>query len=175
MLMAKLDELLEKRAAKESELQNLLTEENSLIRTLKNVNDALDYQGTELTWMTETLRAERNKMVARVQEKKAHLVDLRETLPCVEREERKTSSYKIIAKESRDLRKRISESLEEKKVLLKKIEDLEWHEKLSKKRCKIILEEEQRFWMKISERVQWMAENGQLSAVEPGDEVSTLI
>ena len=173
MLMEKLDELLAKRAAKENALQDLLTEENSLTRSLKDVNDALDWHGNELSWMTETLRADRNKMLARLQEKKARLVDLREFLSSVEREERKVASYKIIANESRALRKRISEAVEEKKVLLKKMDDLKWMEKLSKKRVKLVLQEEKALWMKISERVQWMAENGQLP-LKLENEVSTI-
>lgn len=171
--MEKLDSLLENRAEQEQKLRDLLTDENSLRKCLKQVNDDLDMQCTELSRLTETLRVSRNKMLHRVEQKKSHLVDLREMLFAVEKEERRTFSYRIIANESRALKKRIAEDNEEIKKQQRVVADLKATQRESRTRVKKILQEEKALWMKISEKVQWMVENG-YPLVEPGNEVSAL-
>ena len=150
----------------------MVTEEDSLRKSLNEVNEALDVQTVELNKLTETMRTNRLEMEARIQEKKARLEELKEDLSSVEKEERRNASYRLVANESRYLRRRISKQKDEKKVLEKKVKDLREKRKIVKKRCKIMVEEEKALWLRISEKVQWMAKNGHRLDVGRPAEVS---
>ncbi|XP_068680190.1 golgin subfamily A member 6-like protein 26 [Montipora foliosa] len=160
MLMEKLDKLLASRAAKEQTLRNLVTNENYLRRSLMDVNEALDDQNAELSKLTESIHESKTLFLAREEEKKRRLVDKRELLQIVEKEEKKIYSYQIIANESRELKKRIAQDLEKKKELEKMVTDQRAIRRVSKSKVRTLQREEQAFWMQISQKVKWMAENG---------------
>ncbi|XP_068749506.1 calponin homology domain-containing protein DDB_G0272472-like [Montipora capricornis] len=160
MLMEKLDKLLASRAAKEQTLRNLVTNENYLRRSLMDVNEALDDQNAELSKLTESIHESKTLFLAREEEKKRRLVDKRELLQIVENEEKKIYSYQIIANESRALKKRIAQDLEKKKELEKMVTDQRATRRVSKSKVRTLQREEQAFWMQISQKVKWMAENG---------------
>ena len=158
--MEKLDKLLASRAAKEQTLRNLVTNENYLRRSLMDVNEALDDQNAELSKLTESIHESKTLFLAREEEKKRRLVDKRELLQIVEKEEKRIYSYQIIANESRALKKRIAQDLEKKKELEKMVTDQRAIRRVSKSKVRTLQREERAFWMQISQKVKWMAENG---------------
>ena len=170
--MNELDKLLEDRANREKTLQDMITEEDSLKKSLNEVNEALDVQTAELHKLTETMRTNRLEMQARIQEKKERLVELKEDLSSVEKEEQQNASYRAVANKSRYLRRRISQQKDEKKILEKKVNDLCKMKEMVDIRRKMMVEEKRTLWLKISEKVQWMAENGEQLDVGRPAEVS---
>ena len=169
--MDKLDKLLESRATQEKSIQDLLTQEDTLRQSVKELNEALDIQNTELSQLSATVLEKRNEMLSRVQEKRSRLEDMGEFKFSVEKEERRASSYRLIANESRYLRRRISRDCDEKKALEETKADFQAKREDLLIKCKNIIHEERTLWKIISEKVQWMAENGH-PLVETGNEVS---
>ena len=158
--MAELDELLEERATKEKTLRELQDKEVTLRRDLNDLNRELDLQSTELHTLMETVCAKRTAMEKRVREKQKRVEELREEFSVVVRDERRNASYRPIANESRFLKKRISQQKEVRNSLQKQVEELRDHKQIVKIRCRMMVSEERALWMKISERVKRMAENG---------------
>ena len=158
--MAELDELLEERATKEKTLRELQDKEVTLRRDLNDLNRELDLQSTELHTLMETVCAKRTAMEKRVREKQKRVEELREEFSVVVRDERRNASYRIIANESRFLKRRISQQKEVRNSLRKQVDEIRDHKKMVKIRCKMMVSEERALWMSISERVKRMAENG---------------
>ena len=158
--MAELDELLEERATKEKTLRELQDKEVTLRRDLNDLNRELDLQSTELHILMETVCAKRTAMEKRVREKQKRVEELREEFSVVVRDERRNASYRIIANESRFLKRRISQQKEVRNSLRKQVDEIRDHKKMVKIRCKMMVSEERALWMSISERVKRMAENG---------------
>ena len=158
--MAELDELLEERATKENTLRELQDKEVTLRRDLNDLNRELDLQSTELHILMETVCAKRTAMEKRVREKQKRVEELREEFSVVVRDERRNASYRIIANESRFLKRRISQQKEVRNSLRKQVDEIRDHKKMVKIRCKMMVSEERALWMSISERVKRMAENG---------------
>ena len=158
--MAELDELLEERATKEKTLRELQDKEVTLRRDLNDLNRELDLQSTELHILMETVCAKRTAMEKRVREKQKRVEELREEFSVVVRDERRNASYRIIANESRFLKKRISQQKEVRNSLRKQVDEIRDHKKMVKIRCRMMVTEERALWMSISERVKRMAENG---------------
>ncbi|XP_073257979.1 uncharacterized protein [Porites lutea] len=159
-LMVELDELLEERATKEKTLRELQDKEVTLRRDLNDLNRELDLQSTELHTLMETVCAKRTAMEKRVREKQKRVEELREEYSVVVRDERRNASYRIIANESRFLKRRISQQKEVRNSLRKQVDEIRDHKKMVKIRCKMMVSEERALWMSISERVKRMAENG---------------
>ena len=158
--MAELDELLEERATKEKTLRELQDKEVTLRRDLNDLNRELDLQSSELHTLMETVCAKRTAMEKRIREKQKRVEELREEFSVVVRDERRNASYRIIANESRFLKRRISQQKEVRNSLRKQVEEIRDHKKMVKIRCKMMVSEERALWMSISERVKRMAENG---------------
>ena len=158
--MAELDELLEERATKEKTLRELQDKEVTLRRDLNDLNRELDLQSSELHTLMETVCAKRTAMEKRIREKQKRVEELREEFSVVVRDERRNASYRIIANESRFLKRRISQQKEVRNSLRKQVDEIRDHKKMVKIRCKMMVSEERALWMSISERVKRMAENG---------------
>jgi len=158
--MERLDRLLENRAAQQQTLDILVTNENYLRRSLKDVNDALDDQNAELSNLSETLQQTKTAFLNSEKEKRAKLLNKEGFLEIIEKEEKKTAVYKEIAEESRALKKQMARELEKKKELEKKVADQRAIRRVLRSKCRTIEREEQAFWMEISKKVKWMAENG---------------
>ena len=169
--MAELDELLEERATKEKTLRELQDKEVTLRRDLNDLNRELDLQSTELQILMETVCAKRTAMEKRVREKQKRVEELREEFSVVVRDERRNASYRIIANESRFLKRRISQQKEVRNSLRKQVDEIRDHKKMVKIRCKMMVSEERALWMSISERVKRMAEHGH--PLDVGHTVST--
>ena len=158
--MAELDELLEERATKEKTLRELQDKEVTLRRDLNDLNRELDLQSSELHTLMETVCAKRTAMEKRIREKQKRVEELREEFSVVVRDERRNASYRIIANESRFLKRRISQQKEVRNSLRKQVDEIRDHKKMVKIRCKMMVSEERALWMSISERVKRMAEHG---------------
>lgn len=169
--MERLDRLLENRAAQQETLRILVTNENSLRKSLKDVNDALDDQNAELSTLSESLQQTKTAFLNSEKKKSAELLNMEGFLEIIEKEEKKTAVYKEIAEESRALKKQIARDLEKKKELEKRVADQRAILSVHRLKCRTIGREEQAFWMEISKKVKWMAENG-YALVEPRFNVS---
>lgn len=160
--MNKLDMLLEERAARERTLQDLFAQGQALEQTLYQVNAALDFHSNELAQLTNILRTKKEQMVLTIQNKRSAVASLKETLQQLQREETRSSSYRIVAAESRVLKEQISKANEEKKVLQQKIDELDHTADTMELRSKIIEQEEKTLEKNLLAFVQKLAENGDL-------------
>lgn len=155
--MDKFDKVMEGRSAHDESIQDLLNNEYSLIKSLKDLNDALDNESDDLSELSHTVQANRTKMLSRFQENETGLVDEQETVFVVNKEEGRSSSYRIVANESRALKKRITEDRDEKIELQQTVAVFSQTKQDMKIRCKNVVHEERAFWMRISVKVQWIA------------------
>ena len=160
--------MLEERAARQRALQDLLAEENSLQHCLNEVHEALDFQSGELSVLTDAVRSRKEEMLNRIETKKSAVACLQETLRDLHREETRTACYRIVAAESRGLKKQIAKGCETKKDLQEKVDELDKTVDLLMLRCKTIDQEERAVLKMCSVELEKYAEDGCLEYVGTG-------
>lgn len=160
--MNKLDMVLEEREERKRELDELCAQGKKLEQTLYELNVALDFHTSEMMELTDTLRAKKEQMKYTIQTKRTDNARLQGVLQQLELEETKNASYKVMATESKILKGQISKANEEKKVLRKKIDELDHTADEMELRSKIIEQEEITLEKNLIAYVQQLAENGDL-------------
>ena len=161
-LLNKLDMVLEEREERKRELDELCAQGKKLEQTLYELNVALDFHTNEMMELTDTLRAKKEQMKYTIQTKRTDNARLQGVLQQLELEETKNASYKVMATESKILKGQISKANEEKKVLRKKIDELDHTADEMELRSKIIEQEEITLEKNLIAYVQQLAENGDL-------------